>query len=80
MTDFTTSLMPKAKEFVSSFCGENGSYRYCIASSNVDLRQLGKNLNEAFAGRGGGKPEIIQGSLNGNEEEIKKFLESYCSE
>ncbi len=80
LTDFTTSLMPKAKEFVAAFCGESGSYRYCIASGNVDLRQLGKVLNEAFSGRGGGKPEIIQGSLNGNEEEIKKFLESCRTE
>lgn len=74
LSDFTISLMPKAKEFVAAFCGENGSYRYCIASNHVDLRPLSKALNEAFSGRGGGKPEIIQGSLNGSEEEIVKFL------
>lgn len=77
LTDFTISLMIKAKEFVASFFGENDNYRYCIASNNIDLRPVGKALNEAFSGRGGGKPEIIQGSLNGNKDEIKKFLETY---
>ncbi len=77
LSDFTISLMPKAKEFIASFCGENGSYRYCIASNNVDLRPLCKELNGRFSGRGGGKPEIVQGSLTGNEEEIKSFLDSF---
>ncbi|MBQ8503445.1 MAG: alanyl-tRNA editing protein [Clostridia bacterium] len=80
LSDFTISLMPKAMEFVAAFCGENGSYRYCIASNNVNLRPLSKSLNEAFSGRGGGKPEIIQGSLSGNEDEIRGFLKTYCTE
>ncbi len=77
LSDFTISLMGKAKEFVASFCGEKGNYRYCIASSSIDLRPLCKALNGAFCGRGGGKPEIVQGSLSGSEEEIKSFLEKF---
>ena len=75
LSDFTISLMGKAGKFVACFCGENGSYRYCIASgSGIDLRPLSKMLNEAFSGRGGGKPEIVQGSLSGQQAEIEKFL------
>ena len=74
LSDFTISLMKKANVFIASFCGENGVYRYCIASNNVDLRPLSKALNSAFSGRGGGKPEIVQGSINGDEESIRKFL------
>lgn len=77
LSDFTISLMPKALKFVACFSGENNSYRYCIASNNVDLRPMGKALNEAFSGRGGGKPEIIQGSLSGSEDEIRRFLSAY---
>lgn len=75
LSDFTISLMKKAGKLVACFCGENGAYRYCIASENVDLRPLGKELNAAFSGRGGGKPEIIQGSLTASEGELRNFIE-----
>lgn len=77
LSDFTLSLMPKASEFIASFCGEDGVFKYCIASSNVDLRPLSKALNSAFSGRGGGRPEIVQGSINGSLEEIEKFLSDF---
>ncbi len=76
LQDFAISLMDKASEFAACFCGENGSYRYCIVSKNVNLQGLCKALNGAFSGRGGGKPEIVQGSLSGSEEAIREFLES----
>ena len=69
--------MPKASEFIASFCGEDGVFKYCIASSNIDLRPLSKALNSAFSGRGGGRPEIVQGSVNGSQEEIEKFLSDF---
>lgn len=75
LQDFAISIMGKAEKFAACFCGENSSYRYCLASSNVDLRELGKSLNATFSGRGGGKPEMIQGSLCGEESEIRRFLE-----
>ena len=77
LSDFTISLMSRADEFIACFCGENGSYRYCIASNSIDLRTMGKTLNSAFSGRGGGKPEIIQGTLCGTENDIRAFLEEY---
>lgn len=77
LSDFTLSLMPKASEFIASFCGEDGVFKYCIASSNIDLRPLSKALNSAFSGRGGGRPEIVQGSINGSQEEIEKFLSDF---
>ena len=77
LSDFTISLMHCADDFIACFCGEKRSYRYCIASNSVDLRAMGKALNAAFSGRGGGKPEIIQGSLCGAEDDIRAFLEEY---
>ena len=76
LTEFTEAIKSKAPYFAPSFCGENGSYRYCIASTRIDLRPLAKELNSAFNGKGGGRGEMIQGSLIGNEEEIKDFLKS----
>ena len=77
LQDFAISLMDKATEFAACFSGENGSYRYCIVSKQINLQPLCKALNSRFSGRGGGKPEIVQGSVTGNEEEIKEFILSY---
>lgn len=57
------------------FCGgEESGYRYAVASSKEDVRLLGKKMNAAFSGRGGGSSELIQGSLHGRREDIKAFF------
>lgn len=49
---------------------------YALAAAPAgDVRPLCKALNQAFDGRGGGKPAFCQGSLaRGNEAEIHAFL------
>ena len=37
---------------------------------------MSKNLNASFQGRGGGKPEMTQGSLKGKEVEIRTFIQA----
>ncbi len=76
LQDFALSLMKRAEEFVCCFCGENGQYRYCMVSDKIDPLPYAKALNEKFSGRGGGRNGIVQGSLIGEEEEIRKFLTS----
>lgn len=76
LQDFTLALMEKAKEFVCCFYGEKGSYRYCMVSDKIDPLPYAKALNEAFSGRGGGRGGIVQGSLSGEEEDIRKLLAS----
>ena len=78
LQDFAISIMDKASDFAACFCGENGSYRYSIVSKSVNLQPLCKALNTAFSGRGGGKPEIVQGSITtGTQEALTKFLKEY---
>ena len=78
LQDFALSLMDKAEKFAACFSGEKGSYRYCIVSSKVNLQGLAKALNTEFSGRGGGKPEIVQGSLTAEyEKDIADFLENF---
>lgn len=52
---------------------ENG-YKYCLGSKTTNLSVFAKQLNAALNGRGGGKPEMIQGSVNASKEEILSFL------
>ena len=78
LQDFAISLMDKGAEFTACFSGEKGSYRYCIVSSSVNLLSLCKALNSRFSGRGGGKPEIVQGSLTAqSQDEITAFLKEF---
>ena len=55
--------------------GEEG-FRYVIGSRTEDVRPLCKELNAAFAGRGGGKTGMVQGALKGGEREIQEYLEN----
>ena len=50
-------------------------YAYIIGSSKEDCRQVGEALREAFDAKGGGKPEMIQGSVSGVDyEALEAFL------
>ena len=51
------------------------SYRYVIGSKTLDMRLLVKELNSQFRGRGGGKPEMVQGSLFGDEESLRGWIQ-----
>lgn len=59
--------------------GESG-FRYVIGSKTIDVRSLAKELNERFEGRGGGKPEMVQGSLQGQEDEIRTWIQKKARE
>ncbi|MEG0228817.1 MAG: alanine--tRNA ligase-related protein [Lachnospiraceae bacterium] len=60
------------KRCIIFFGMEEDSCRYVLASRTEDVRGLGKELNQAFAGRGGGKPEMVQGYLTGKIIEMEK--------
>ena len=54
--------------------GCEGDYKYVISSNSVDLRAISKDINSALSGRGGGRPEMIQGSFGATLEMIKKYF------
>lgn len=52
---------------------ENGC-RYCMGSMKEDIRPLGKKLNEALKGRGGGSREMIQGTWQATVGQVREIL------
>jgi len=57
------------------FSGEEGSgYKYAIGLTDGDLRAFTKELNQALNGRGGGKPNFVQGSVQAARAEIEAFF------
>lgn len=68
-------LLKKGAKMAAVFSGnDREGYRYVLGSRSLDVRKNGKLLNEAFHGRGGGKPEMVQGTVQGKREEIEAFL------
>ena len=75
MRNFVNAGMELTKGVCGAFVGdEKQGFRYVLGSSG-DIREIGKKLTAAFQGKGGGKPPMIQGSLVGEEEKIREFLE-----
>ena len=53
---------------------ERDGYRYVIGSKVMDVRSLAGEFNKVFNGRGGGRPEMVQGTVQGREDEMRKWI------
>ena len=71
---FSNIANKRVKEILVALCGTENDYKYVISSGAVDLRAASKDINSALRGRGGGRPEMIQGSFNSTLEEIKEYF------
>ena len=54
--------------------GDKEGFRYVMGSKVIDVRPIGKELNERFEGRGGGKTNMVQGSIKGRQDEIERWF------
>lgn len=80
--EFVNLLTERSCGIACLFIGnDEDGYRYIFGSKTEDTRPLCKALNSQFGGKGGGKPEMVQGSLSGTQEElmgaVETFLRSY---
>lgn len=57
------------------FSGRDGEgYKFCLMARSGDLRPMGKAMTQALHGRGGGKPDFQQGSVQAGWAEIEAFF------
>ncbi len=76
--EFVNLLSARCSGIACLFIGNDESgYRYIFGSKTEDTRPLCKALNGQFGGKGGGKPEMVQGSLSGNQEELMGAVETF---
>lgn len=88
---FEQALSPDAlRRFALALCGrckwaavlsaDGGGWKYALAGgAGQDVRAVSRELNNAFSGRGGGKPELAQGSLTcGTAEQVRELLERFA--
>lgn len=67
------------KEHAGSVCAVlcpdgNGAVRYCIGSGTVNLKEIVPEINSELNGRGGGSPEMIQGTFRADVETVSDTL------
>ena len=67
-------LLAEKVGIAAVFSGNDESgYKYAVVSRGQDVREIGKALNAACSGRGGGKPDMVQGSVSATRKEIESF-------
>lgn len=74
--NFVNAAMERCDGICGVFLGtEETGYHYILGSKTQDVRKTAEVLNTHFYGKGGGKPQMVQGSLQGKEEEILDRLQ-----
>ena len=61
---------------VVASCQSEGVFGLCLISRTLDVRPLGKAAFGALHGRGGGRADAVQGSVQATEAEIRNFFEA----
>lgn len=74
LRDFANKAVNKVGGILVALMGPDGDYKYIMASRSVDLKQMSRDINTKLCGRGGGHPQMIQGSLFANLEKIKEYF------
>lgn len=79
---FCDLLLEKKKGSIVAVCSvkpEDGC-NYCIGSRTIDMQPLGKALNDALSGRGGGSSQMVQGTFLAEEKHINKLFAEMTAE
>ena len=74
MREFANAAIERVGGILVVLSGDVGDYKYVIASRTRDLRASSREINAALGGRGGGRPEMIQGAFSAALEEIEKYF------
>ncbi|MBR2045603.1 MAG: hypothetical protein IJ958_05650 [Agathobacter sp.] len=78
MRSVVNKLVEKHEGVCGIFVGddENG-YNFIIGSKTIDCREVATKLREELNARGGGKPQMIQGSIEATQVRIVSVLSAY---
>ena len=74
LRELVNAGMDRCTGVCAAFSGQDGDWKYILGSRTVDLREKAKELNAAMHGRGGGKPEMIQGSCTATRRELEALF------
>jgi len=73
--DAVTSLAENHSGYCGIFTGNDADgYSFVIGSRTKDSREAMKKMTDGLHARGGGKPDMVQGSVRAVEEEIRRLF------
>lgn len=67
------AVMETCGGMCAAFSGAGGTYQYAVAQADGDVRPFVRQLNGRLHGRGGGMPNLAQGSVKASEADIRVF-------
>ena len=71
---FANEAVKKVNGILVSLSGDDGDYKYVIASNSENLKNIIKDINLNLNGKGGGKPNMMQGSFASSLSEIENYF------
>ena len=74
LRELVNAGMGKTPGICAAFSGRDGDWKYVMGSRSLDLRKLAGGINAALGGRGGGRPEMIQGSCTASRQGIEAYF------
>ena len=75
MRNVVNKLMESHEGVCGVFVGtDEEGYNFIVGSKTVDCREVANKLRENFGARGGGKPQMIQGSLIAPAADIRRMI------
>ena len=74
MIAFSNIAVGKTGGILILLSGNSGDYKYVISSEKTNLREISADINKSLLGRGGGRPNMIQGSFSADIDAIKAYF------
>lgn len=74
MIEFSNRALSRVGGILVLLSPDTEGYKYVISSKSTNLRERVKEINSALGGRGGGRPEMIQGSFSASLSDIEEFF------
>lgn len=72
---FVDTGMHRCEGICGIFLGnDRQGYQYILGSQHVNLRDFLKDFHERFPGKGGGKPEMVQGTVTAACQELEAYF------
>lgn len=72
---FVDSGMRRICGICGTFLGTDATgYQYTLGCEHMDMKAVLKDFHQAFPGKGGGKPEMVQGTVKAERAEIEMFF------
>ena len=78
LREYANMLSERAEKVLAVSGGTDSQRRYVLIDKRGGAKTLGQEIQKLFAGKGGGSPQMIQGTMSGNFEEIKGWFEQHA--